>query len=77
MLVLLFKALGILVLCYVARSYVRGEVYGRSHFAVQALRQDWIRGRTYRRDSAPFAYWSWLVIYSVLAVALFFFVGRL
>ena len=67
MLVLLFKALGILVLCYVGRSYVRGEVYARNG----------IWGRPYHRDSEPWRYWFTLVFYSLLAVALFFFFGRL
>jgi len=62
----MFKILGVLLLCYVAISFATGKVYAR----------DRMWGRTYRRDENPWNYWSTLVIYFLLAIALFFLFGR-
>lgn len=62
----MFKILGAALLCYVAISFATGEVYARD--------RAW--GRTYRREENPWNYWSALVIYSLLAMAMFFLFGR-
>lgn len=62
----MFRILGVLVLCYVGHSFLTGEVYGRYHA--------W--GRMFERDADPWHYWSALVAYSLLAIALLLFFGR-
>jgi hypothetical protein len=54
------------MLCYVGHGLVTGRTFGRYN--------TW--GRTFQRDADPWLYWSTLVAYSVLAVALFFFFGK-
>jgi hypothetical protein len=61
----MFKILGVLVAVYVAHGFVTGEIYGRS--------RAW--GRTFRRDEEPWKYWSAIISYSLLAIALFFVFG--
>lgn len=58
----LFKLLGILLGCYVALSLQRGVVFAKSG--------PW--GRTYRRDEHGLAYWSAIVCYALLSLALLF-----
>lgn len=65
--ILLFKVIGILVLCYIGRCYATGEVYACSN----------IWGRTYRRSLEPLRYWFTLAFYFLLSLALIFFFGRL
>jgi Mn2+/Fe2+ NRAMP family transporter len=62
----LFQVLGVLVLCYVGQSYLTGQVYAKHG----------VWGRTIRRDSDPWNYWFTLAIYTILAIAMFFFFGR-
>lgn len=66
MIVPLFQIGAVVLLCYVVRSYMVGEVYARSG----------IGGRTFRRDVEPFRYWFILASYALLAIAMFFFFGR-
>lgn len=58
----LFKLLGVLLACYVALSLQRGVVFAKSG--------PW--GRHYRRDEDGFAYWSAIVCYVMLSLALIF-----
>lgn len=58
----LFRLLGILLALYVALSLERGTVYAKSG--------PW--GRTYRRDEHANQYWSVIVIYIFLSLALIF-----
>jgi hypothetical protein len=62
----MFRILGILVLGYVGYGLFTGQIYGRYHAG----------GRTFQRDADPWLYWSTLVVYFILAIALFFFFGR-
>jgi hypothetical protein len=62
----MFRILGILVLGYVGYGLLTGQIYGRYHAV----------GRTFQRDADPWLYWSTLVVYFILAIALFFFFGR-
>ena len=61
----MFKILGALLLCYVAYGLNTGQIYGKYRF--------W--GRTFQRDETPWLYWSAIVVYSLLGVALIFFFG--
>jgi len=58
----LFKLLGVLLACYVVLSLQRGVVYAKSG--------PW--GRHYWRDDDRFSYWSAIVCYSLLSLALIF-----
>ncbi len=58
----LYVSLGLLLSAYVVQALMAGTVYGKSGL--------W--GRMYRRDQSPFAYWSAVAAYSVLALALTF-----
>ena len=62
----LFSLLGIFVLCYAAYGLATGEIYGRYHA--------W--GRTFRRDGEPWLYWSTIVAYILLGIALIFIFGK-
>jgi amino acid permease len=62
----MFKILGVLLFFYVAISFATGNIYAKD--------RAW--GRTYRRDENPWNYWSTLVIYSLLSIAMFFLFGR-
>lgn len=56
----MFAVLGFLVGVYTLRAAERGEVHARSG----------IRWRMIRRDESPVYFWSVVVIYAGLAVAL-------
>ncbi len=56
----MFKLLGILVGLYTAYAVSKGEVFARSG----------VWGRTISRDDAPGYFWTVIVIYGGLAVAL-------
>lgn len=56
----LFKLLGVLVAGYVVFALARGEIYAKSG----------IWGRTYRRDDDATKFWTTVVVYSLLAIAL-------
>jgi hypothetical protein len=58
----LFKLLGLLLACYVALALQRGVVFAKSG--------PW--GRSYWRDVDGLAYWSAIVCYVLLSVALIF-----
>lgn len=58
----LFKLLGVLLICYVIQALVTGSVYAKSG--------PW--GRTFHRDEQAWSYWSAVVCYSLLSVALLF-----
>ncbi len=58
----LFKLLGILLACYVALSLERGVVYAKSG--------PW--GRHFHRDEDKYGYWSAIVCYVLLSLALIF-----
>jgi len=58
-----FKLLGALLILYLAHALSTGQVYAR--------RGVW--GAFSRRDDEPVRYWSTIVIYAVLAVALLFY----
>ena len=58
----LFKLLGVLVACYVVQALASGAVYARSG----------VWGRTFRRAEDALGYWSALVAYSLLSLALVF-----
>lgn len=58
----LFRLLGILLACYVALALQRGVVYAKSG--------PW--GRHFDRDDDPFHYWSAIVCYVLLSLALLF-----
>ena len=58
----IFKLLGVLLAFYVAQSLHRGVVFAKSG--------PW--GRYYRRDEDRFAYWSAIVCYVLLSLALIF-----
>jgi hypothetical protein len=60
--VLVFKVLGGLLALYVLLSLTTGTVYARSG----------LRGRTYRRDEDAPDYWTAIVGYAVLTLALLF-----
>ncbi|WP_431273651.1 hypothetical protein ACQ858_15945 [Variovorax ureilyticus] len=57
-----FKSLGLMLGVYVAYSVVTGAVYARHR----------MRGRTFRREDEPVAYWSAIVAYGALALMLVF-----
>lgn len=56
----LFKLLGILLIGYIAVSLHTGSIFAKSG--------PW--GRTYHRDEEPRAFWTTVVVYCLLAVAL-------
>ncbi len=56
----MFKLLGALLAGYVVLCVLRGQVHAR--------RRLW--GETIMRDEAPGRYWTVIVVYSALAVAL-------
>ena len=56
----MFKLLGILLAVYTAYSAMRGEVYAKE--------RAW--GRHFRRADEPRMFWSIIVIYSGLSIAL-------
>lgn len=58
----LFRLLGVLICCYVARALVTGTVYAKSGM--------W--GRSFRRDEDTLRYWSAVGAYGGLAVMLLF-----
>lgn len=61
----MFKILGVLLGCYVVYGFSAGQIYGRY--------RAW--GRMFRREEEPWLYWSTMVAYSALTVALIFFFG--
>jgi hypothetical protein len=63
----MFKLLGILLSFYVVYGFVNGRVYGRYRAG----------GRMFYREADPWLYWSTLVVYSLLAIALILFFGSL
>ena len=58
----IFKLAGILLAVYILRCIASGSVYARSG----------IWGRTFRRDEERWTFWSAIVAYSLLALALLF-----
>jgi uncharacterized BrkB/YihY/UPF0761 family membrane protein len=58
----MFKLLGILLALYTVHSALRGEVYAKE--------RAW--GRTFRREDEPRTFWSIIVIYAGLSLALLF-----
>jgi hypothetical protein len=62
----MFKILGVLLLGYVGYGLTTRQIYGKY--------RAW--GRTFQREEEPWNYWSTIVAYSALAVALFFFGSR-
>jgi len=58
----LFKLLGVLLACYVALALQNGVVFAKSG--------PW--GRYFRRDDDRFGYWSAIVCYVLLSLALIF-----
>ena len=58
----LFKVLGVVLLLYVVYGVSVGEIY--------AKRGIW--GATIKRDDQPVGYWSTIVVYAGLSLALFF-----
>jgi len=58
-----FRLLGVLLGLYVAYGLANGEVYARSG--------PW--GRTFYRDQDAWRYWSAIVVYCGLTVALLFY----
>jgi hypothetical protein len=58
----MFKMLGLAVGLYVGYGLLTREVYAKSG----------ISGRIFRRDDDPRGYWSAIVAYSLLALALLF-----
>jgi hypothetical protein len=56
----MFKILGIVVLGYVAQCLYTGRTFAKSG----------VWGREFARDEHPFHYWSAVVAYALLAVAL-------
>lgn len=56
----LLKLLGVLVACYVVYALAHGEIYAKSG----------IWGRTYRRDDDATKFWTTVVVYSLLSIAL-------
>jgi len=62
----MFKLLGALVLAYTLYGLASGRIYGRYHA--------W--GRSFARESEPFLYWSTIVAYIALGIALIFLFGR-
>ncbi len=59
---LIFKVPGVLLALYVGHALVRGAVYARTG----------IWGRSFRRDGEPWSYWSAIMAYSLLSLALMF-----
>lgn len=58
----LFKMLGVLVAIYVVHALVTGEVFAKWRWS----------GRWFRRDENADMYWSTVVIYGLLSLALVF-----
>jgi len=58
----LFPILGLLVAAYVVQSLFTGEIFAKSG----------VWGRRYRRDEHAWHYWSAVVCYSLLSLALLF-----
>lgn len=58
-----FGGLGILLFCYTLYSLYTGEVYAKDRHT----------GRTIFKNEEPFGYWSAIVIYFGLSIALVFF----
>jgi len=58
----LFKILGVLLACYVVHALTTGAVYARSGA--------W--GRAFRRDEHAWSYWSAIIAYVLLSLALVF-----
>jgi hypothetical protein len=56
----MFKLLGLLLLVYVAYAVLRGEVYARAGLG----------GATIERAARPGYYWTVIVVYIGLAIAL-------
>jgi hypothetical protein len=61
----MFKLLGTLLSFYVVSGFVNGKIYGRYRAG----------GRMFYREVDPWLYWSTLVVYSLLAIALILFFG--
>jgi hypothetical protein len=61
----MFKLLGTLLSIYVVYGFADGKIYGRYRAG----------GRMFYREADPWLYWSTLVVYSLLAVALILFFG--
>jgi hypothetical protein len=57
-----FKLLGAALVIYVAYALAYGRVYARHG----------VWGKSYSRDDDPWSYWSSIVVYVGLAVALLF-----
>lgn len=62
----LFKLSGILLALYVVQALRSGEVYAKSGL--------W--GRAFTRDEDPWSYWSAVVAYTLLSIALVFVFSR-
>lgn len=58
----IFKILGVLLACYAVRALTTGAVYARSG----------VWGRTFRREEHAWQYWSALIVYALLSLALVF-----
>ncbi|MEO8626597.1 MAG: hypothetical protein ABI612_00645 [Betaproteobacteria bacterium] len=58
----MFKFLAVPLALYAAYSLARGAIFGKSG----------IWGRTFRRDDEPWSYWSTVVVYFGLALAMAF-----
>lgn len=58
----LFPALGTVLALYVVYALVTGRVYAKHRF--------W--GRAWERETDPVPYWSGIVVYSGLSLALWF-----
>lgn len=56
----MFKALGLLLGLYVAYATLQGKVYAK----------DGVRGKTISRSESPRAFWTVVLIYACLALAL-------
>lgn len=59
----MFKPLGVLIALYALYAAVRGEVFVKSG----------VWGKRVLRDESPQAFWGSVVLYALLAVAVFFF----
>jgi hypothetical protein len=57
-----FRVTGVLLACYVVKALVSGAVYAKSG--------PW--GRTCRRDEDALGYWSAVVVYALVSLALVF-----
>jgi hypothetical protein len=58
----LFRALGLLLACYIVVAVLSGAVYAKSA----------VWGRTFRCAEEPLRYWSAIAAYALLSLALMF-----